>query len=93
MPEGPDKTMGRSFDGEGWAVGAIVNGSVMMVETEQDNARGRGAAFENEPIDTVGCTIEGTFGRMKDFKLVRVATLVLRSMMDFRSRKFGWGLM
>lgn len=89
VPEGPDKTMGRSFDGEDWAVGAIVNGSVMVVETERENARGWGAAFENELIDTVGCTIEGTFGRMRDFKLVRVATLVLRSTIDFCSCKFG----
>ena len=68
VPEGPDRTMGRSFDEEGWVVGAMVE-NVVRLEIEDKGVRGRGCEFGNEVIETVWCDVKVTLRLADDLKL------------------------
>jgi hypothetical protein len=68
VPEGPDRTTGRSFDEGFWDVGAIVE-NVLMLKNEEETTKGSGREVGNEPIEAVRHNAKANFGLMGNFKL------------------------
>ena len=70
VPEGPDRTMGRSFDDEAWVVGAIVGDGVLL-EAVEKGLGGRGCEVENELTGPGRCTLESTLRPLTNLELGR----------------------
>lgn len=76
MPDGPDKTMGRSL-GEGiWEDGAMVDG-VWRVTVEGQVSRGRACEFANELIEVVRGKAGASSGLTGCFTVERIYGLVV----------------
>jgi hypothetical protein len=92
VPEGPDRTIGRSFDDEFCGVGAIVQ-SVLIVEIEEETTRVRECEFDNESLEAIWCKVEVTLGLTENLKLEGAQRLVFRWLMKLWTRKLWEGLM
>lgn len=68
VPEGPDRTMGRSFDEEGWDVGAIVE-NVLILKDEEGTTKDLGYEVGKMSIETVRRNVEASFGPTENSKL------------------------
>ena len=85
VPEGPDRTIGRSFEEmeEFCVVGGIV-GNVLAVETDEETNRGRRSEMK-EALEAVMSQAGATFGPAEDFRLGQALGLGFRRIMKLCS--------